>query len=69
MLIDQWRLKLECQICMDARVGVQTNCGHEMCVLCAQAVCAMPNRAVVCPFCRQAITSVRQLPQAAQAGV
>jgi hypothetical protein len=48
--------------CMDAAVAVQTSCGHEMCVLCAQAVCAMPNRAVVCPFCRQGITSVQQLP-------
>ena len=50
-----------CAQCMDAPVTVQTNCGHDMCVLCAQAVCAMPN-AVICPFCRQAITSVHQLP-------
>ena len=47
--------------CMDAAVTVETNCGHTMCVLCAQAVCAMPNRAVVCPFCRQAITSMHAI--------
>lgn len=49
----------ECSICMEADVEVAVDtCKHAMCLECAKAICAIPDRAPQCPFCRGPILSM-----------